>query len=292
MGFVLTELKRRGGVAKTAALRQAGITTSQVRAAVARGDVRHVRKGWVAAADAPAEVVRAVSVGGRLACISAARHVGLWVPDEPDAVHVGIPRHAGRRHGALTGIVAHWNSARWADESATVEQVEVLVRQVLLCCERESAIAIIDSALNQRRLSAAALRRVIRSLPKRFGPVLEEVDADAESGLETLCRLRLAALGAGIRSQVEIPGVGRVDLLLGERLIIEADGRAWHDGSTSFHADRTRDLALLRLGYIVIRVSYAHVMNEWMLVELAVGALIERREHLWSRAHRRAGLGR
>ncbi|MDP3209614.1 MAG: DUF559 domain-containing protein [Rhodoglobus sp.] len=290
MNSVLTELRRRGGVAKVSTLRRAGVTTAQVRSAAARGIVQQVRKGWVALADAPAEVVRAVRVGGRLACISAARHAGLWVPDEPDTVHVGFPRHAGRRHGALTGVIAHWSSANWADEAGVIESVEVLVRQVLLCCERESAIAIIDSALNQRRLSATALRRVIRSLPDRFGTVLDEVDAKSESGLETLCRLRLGALGVSIRSQVDIPGVGRVDLVVGERLVVEADGRTWHEGATSFHADRTRDLALLRLGYVVIRISYAHVMNEWMLVELAVRALIERREHLWSTGHRRAGL--
>ncbi len=270
MESVRAEVRRLGGVARIVALRRIGVTTARVRAAIARGELRRVRKGWVCVPDAPADVVRAVSVGGRLACISAARSRGLWVPGESDILHVGLPHHAGHRPGELTGVVAHWTSARWRDEAQTIEPVDTLIRQVLLCCDRESAIAIIDSALNQRKLTGAILRRIVTSLPTRFGTVLDEVDAASESGLETLCRLRLTALGASIRSQVTIPGVGRVDLLIGDRLIVEADGREWHDGSTSFHADRTRDLALLRLGYLVIRVSYEHVINEWMLVELTV----------------------
>ena len=273
-------------------LRQAGHTTAQIRAAVARGDARRLRTGWVAVVDAPDDVVRAVRLGGRLACLSAARHHGLWVPEADDHLHVALPRHAGRRFGDGAEFTVHWDSANWRDLPATVESVEALVRQVLLCCDREIAIVIIDSALNQRKLSWAALRRVVRRLPSRFGSVLDDVDSASESGLETLCRLRLRGLGASIRSQVTIPGVGRVDLLVGERLIIEADGREWHEGRGAFHGDRARDLALLRLGYIVIRVSYPLIMSEWMLVELTVRALIDRREHLWSAAHRREGVAR
>ena len=80
--------------------------------------------------------------------------------------------------------------------------------------------------------------------------------------------------------------------LKGDRFVIEADGREWHEGGSAFHADRIRDLALLRLGYVVIRVSYPLIMSEWMLVELSVRALIGRREHLWSATHRREGLAR
>lgn len=292
MNSVATAIRRRGGVARVATLRQDGHSTAQIRAAATRGDVHRLRKGWVAVADAPADVVRAVTLGGRLACLSAARYHGLWVPDVDNELHVSLPRHAGRVFGDLAECTAHWDSASWHDEAATVESVEGLVRQVLLCCDRETAIVIIDSALNRRALSHAALRRLVGGLPSRFASVLSEVDSASESGLETLCRVRLRGLGASIRSQVTIPGVGRVDLLIGDRLIVEADGREWHEGSTAFHADRTRDLALLRLGYIVVRVSYALVVTEWKLVELTVRALLGRREHLWSAAHRREGLGR
>jgi very-short-patch-repair endonuclease len=260
-----------------------------LRLALARGQVRRIRKGWVAIPDAHADVVRAVTLGGRLACMSAARHHGLWAPDDT-VLHVGRPAHAGRVFGDPTGVVQHWQSPSWREDERPIESVPMLVRKILLCCDREYAIAVIDSALNQRKLTAAALKRILVTLPPRFSSILGDVDAASESGLESLCRVRLRNIGTSIRSQVNIVGVGRVDLLVGDRLVIEADGQAWHDGRESFHVDRTRDLALHRLGYIVIRVSYAHVMFEWMLVELAIRAIIGRREHLWSAAHRRDGL--
>lgn len=167
-----------------------------------------------------------------------------------------------------------------------------LARQVLLCCDRETAIAIIDSALNKRMLSLSELARVVASLPDRFSDVLGSVDSGSQSGLETLCRLRLTRPGLRIRTQVQIEGVGRVDLVVGDRLVIEADGRDWHDTPDAFRTDRSRDLALARLGYVVIRLSYAQIMKNWPLVELTVASLITRREHLWSAAHHRADLAR
>ena len=81
-------------------------------------------------------------------------------------------------------------------------------------------------------------------------------------------------LGVRIQSQMMIDGVGRLDLVVGDRLVVETDGRKWHDGPDAFHRDRTRDLALLRHGYIVILLSYQQVMDEWQLIELVVRAII------------------
>jgi len=270
-------------------VRAAGVSMSQIRGAIARGEVRRIRKGWLTTPDASAEVVRAVSLGGRLACVSAARLLGLWTLTREE-LHLGRPAHSGRANRDAAGVVEHWTSPSWAI-AEPVESIAVLVRQVILCCSREEAIAIIDSALNKRLITVSRLARVLRTLPQKYVSILNEVDAVSESGLESLCRFRLKNLGVSIRSQMSILGVGRVDLLIGDRLVLEADGQSWHDGGAAFHSDRTRDLALHRLGYIVIRVSYVHVIDEWMLVELAVRALIGRREHLWSAAHRREGLG-
>lgn len=291
MHTVEQAVRRRGGVARTSQLKKAGLTDAAVRSAVARGEVIRVRKGWLCTPDANPDIVRAVSLGGRLACISAAAHLGLWTP-ETEHLHVSRPAHAGRAHGDPHGVIVHWQSVAWSAADSAVEAVPALVRQLLLCCTREDAITVIDSALNKRMLDLATLAAVVESLPSRYRTVLSEVDARSESGLESLCRYRLRGLGTSIRSQVTIAGVGRVDLVIGDRLVLEADGRRWHDGSASFLADRTRDLALMRLGYIVLRVGYAHVLNEWALVELTVRALVERGEHLWSAVHRAGGLTR
>lgn len=60
-------------------------------------------------------------------------------------------------------------------------------------------------------------------MSKRFRCVLDKVDPRAESGIETMVRLRLESLNIRLRPQVSIPMVGRVDFLVGTSLIIEVE---------------------------------------------------------------------
>ena len=292
MTTALEIVGRLGGVVRVSALRSAGATESEIRAAVRGGQLRRIRKGWLHTADAAPAIIRAVRLGGRLACVSAARHLGLWTLDDEHEFHLARPAHAGRTYGDPTNVVEHWQSTPWRSRESAVESIPALVRQVLLCCDRERALTIIDSALNKRMLTYSQLARIVHGLPPRYASVLDQVDSASESGLETLCRVRFMHRGYRIRCQVVIEGAGRVDLVIGDRLVIEADGRKWHEGPDAFRADRTRDLALARLGYVVIRLAYEHIVYEWALVDLTVAEIVGRREHLWNAAHRRAGLAR
>lgn len=290
MANAAARIRSLGGVARVAALRRAGATEADVRTAIRDRQLLRIRKGWVHTPDAAPILLRAVALGGRVACISAARLLGLWTPDDDGALHLARPAHAGRTYGDPANVVEHWQSDPWRMREEAVESIPNPVRQVLLCCSREVAITIIDSALNKRVLTRAQLKQVVATLPAGLASVLEDVDGASESGLETLCRLSLVSLGARVRTQVFIRGVGRLDLIVEDRLVVEADGRAWHDSPGAFYADRNRDIRLIALGYVVIRLSYQQVVHEWPLVELALSGLMSRREHLWSRAHRLAGL--
>lgn len=286
----LLTARRLGGAARTATLTAAGATPGDISSALRRGTLVRLGRGWLALPDAPGEVTRALGMGGRVACISAARLHRLWTPREDERLHVAVPRHAGHVGEHPPDAVRHWQSDSWTRHPFVVEPVVDLVRQMLLCCEREDALAVIDSALNTGALSKAALSRLVRTLPPRFQTVPDEADSRSESGLETFCRVRFVPMGLPVRTQVHIPGVGNVDMVIGDRIVVEADGKEWHEGADAFIRDRSRDLALVRLGYVVIRVGYPHVVHEWELVELAVRGLVARGEHRWSAAHRRAGL--
>ncbi|WP_162242479.1 MULTISPECIES: endonuclease domain-containing protein [unclassified Microcella] len=72
-------------------------------------------------------------------------------------------------------------------------------------------------------------------------------------------RVALRDVGLAVDVQVVIPGVGRVDLLVEGRVVVEVDGRRWHEGEQE--RDYWRDLQLARHGYIVVRVDYAHVVS-------------------------------
>ncbi|RFA16047.1 hypothetical protein B7R22_04740 [Subtercola boreus] len=115
-------------------------------------------------------------------------------------------------------------------------------------------------------------------------------DGSAQSGLESKARLRLYALGIPHRSQVYFGGVGKVDLVIGDRIVLELDGREWHSTPAAFAEDRRRDLILTERGRHVIRLTYAQVMFEWPRIEGLLRELVARREHRWGARHRRAGL--
>jgi hypothetical protein len=84
-----------------------------------------------------------------------------------------------------------------------------------------------------------------------------------------------------------LEGIGRVDLLVGDRLIIEADGRQWHEGSDAFLVDRSRDLEALRRCFLPLRLAPHHVLYEWQWVETVVLSLVKGGEHRWTAAQLR-----
>ncbi|MGX5682511.1 endonuclease domain-containing protein [Schumannella luteola] len=95
--------------------------------------------------------------------------------------------------------------------------------------------------------------------------------------------MRLRRWRVSVQTQVVIAGVGRVDVLIGDRLVLELDGYGFHATGESFESDRRRDLELARLDYRVIRLSYRQVMYSWEEAESVLLALIRRGEHRWPR---------
>jgi very-short-patch-repair endonuclease len=114
-------------------------------------------------------------------------------------------------------------------------------------------------------------------------------DGASQSGIETIARVALRRRRVRLRSQVVIASVGHVDLVIGDRLVLELDGQEWHQGS-DFEEDRRRDLALVARGYLVVRVSYSQVIESWAEVERELLTIIRRGDHLW-RAKQRRNVG-
>ncbi|WP_147304033.1 endonuclease domain-containing protein [Subtercola boreus] len=147
---------------------------------------------------------------------------------------------------------------------------------------------LIDSALHLKvdGVTLASLGRLFEGLPARYRSALSRADPESESGIETLVRLRLRSLGISVRTQVRHRGVGRVDLLVGDRLVIEVDGREHHDSREAFASDRERDLVLFRDGFDRLRLTYAHVMYRWPEIEGVIVEAVRRRRHRWRMSDR------
>lgn len=93
-----------------------------------------------------------------------------------------------------------------------------------------------------------------------------------------MVRVMLSSRGVPVRPQVHVPGVGRVDLLVGESLIIECDSEEHHAGIID--KDRRRDMMARRLGYTVVRLSWQQVWCTWEETRAFLADLIRTRRHL------------
>ena len=275
-------LARNAGVVTRAALTEWGVGRRHLDRAIAAGTVRRLRPGWYASEEAPPDVVRSIQVGGRLGCGSALAALGVWMmPDE--RLHVSVPR--GTQPRPVAGVVMHWVDDRLGPGYPVDDPTAALARAIL-CLDRRAAIVAVDSAVNKHLITDSRAVEICQSTP-RGRQLLRHLDFRSQSGLETIARLALRAQGLRVTPQVFVENVGWVDLVIGDRLVLELDGEAWHDRPGDFESDRRRDRVLVSLGYIVIRASYRQVMYEWPLIEAQIMAVVRRGEHHWRKVHGR-----
>jgi very-short-patch-repair endonuclease len=277
-------IARSGGIASARQLADAGCHPRLVALARESGSIVRIRRGWYATPHAPQPVVSAVRAGGRLGCCSALRLSGVWVLDD-DVVHVTVGAGA---HPSLAGsqrVKLHW-AGTGLDNSYPMTGVLEALDQYVRCGSEVAVVAAADSALNQ---GLATESEVLAMLSKtaRGRRIAARLDPNSQSGLESIARFALVRHGIKLRTQVFVAGVGRVDLIVGDRLVIELDGEEWHGGAR-FEEDRRRDLALVAAGYLVVRLSYKQVLGDWATVESSLLAIIRRRDHQWRGQFRRS----
>ncbi|TFC92123.1 MULTISPECIES: DUF559 domain-containing protein [Cryobacterium] len=272
-------------IAETGALNAAGADWRALRAAVETGYLVRARRGHYALPDTDMHILEAVRLGGRLACVSAVANAGIFVLDSAFA-HIHLDPTASRlraphdRFQQLTsqnrdGVELHWGQLldpRGGTEFR-IGLADALV-QGFRCQESSFAIASLENALHQKLLAAHAVAQVFAALPAEFQRLRPLIDSRSESGQESV--LRLVFLGAGfhVEIQVEIGGVGRVDMIVEGRIVVEADSRQFHEGWEAQARDRTRDCDLAMLGYLSLRVLYRDIIHNPERVIAAVIGLL------------------
>ncbi|KQR89343.1 hypothetical protein ASF96_06385 [Microbacterium sp. Leaf179] len=268
---------RAGGVMRRADLIRRGATHADVRRFV-RGEVfERLRDGVLALPETDPLVATAAMHGGSVACASALRRYGVWLWEDDARVHVWLGT-SGRRHGHPGCRCVNHHDAGTAS-FGVVSIVQALV-QVATCLGDEVFFAAFESAWRKGLIDRAQRAEVRAGLRAGRRWLVDLARPDADSGLESILRLRLSRLGIRLESQIRIPGVGVVDFLLHGRIILEVDGRENHDGVSLRHKDLRRDAIAAAQGFETLRFDYAMVLHEWHLVEAAV---------LARRAHARGG---
>lgn len=268
----------RGGVSSTAELRVLGYTAREIAHAAEGGDLLRVTRGVFALPQLDPLELAALRAGGRLTGAAGARRHGIWAPHH-QVIDVAVEPHArSPRPQSGVHLRIDWSARREPGTRSLVGPAGCLIR---LCHveDTRSAFAALESALHAGCLTLQERERVVASAPRRLRRFLARAVAASESGGESLLTIGLIRAGIPFTQQVDVPGVGRVDVIIGRRLVVEIDGAQFHTGREAFERDRRRDALLVARGYRVLRFSYRQVLHRWLEVERAIHAAVGRGDH-------------
>lgn len=266
-------LRALGGIARTSQLCRRGATRAQLARGVDRGTLIRVRHGVYTVPEADPSTRIAAAHGGELCCASALRRHGVWVLEDPVRLHVWEGPHARVHPHDGCRCTTHRDDGRSA--FGVVSVVHALI-QSAPCLGAEAFFAAFESAWYLGLLTRSDRALLRQGVLARYRYLVDIARPDAESGIESLLRLRLSRLGIRLDSQILIPGVGRVDFVLAGRIILEVDGRLNHEGPSQRHRDLVRDAETAAVGYETLRFDYALVVHDWPRVERAIVAALAR----------------
>ena len=269
-------LRALGRMARTSELRRRGVAEADLTRAVRAGEILRPRQGVYASVDTAPALLHAAEHGGTLGCCAAGALHGLWILRAPDQHHIWLGAKGTARSTCKTCRI-HWDAGRVS--VGILPPVATVLLQIANCADEDTFFAALESALRHSRLAPGDLAWLWRHLPIRMRWLVGFARADADSGLESLVRLRLHRIGITVRTQVLIPGVGEVDFVIGSRLIVEADGRENHEGDDKRHKDLLRDAVAATLGYETLRFDYDLILHDWPVVEAAILAALTRGEN-------------
>lgn len=246
-------LRKSGGVARSGQLRDAGFPLRDLSRLTALGATQP-RRGIFVLPEYDKGLLAAVLNNGRLSCASAAGHYGLWLRSPPEQPHLAC------NHGHGNGFIRHRTVRFPGHPSLPVAAVEDVVLHALGCLPPPASAAMATSAIRlhgvPRELLASRLQADRSGRARR---ILSELDLRAESIVEVDAQHLLRTHGIAYDAQVFLPGIGRVDFLLGGFLIVEIDGFAFHSKREDMLRDRTRNNLSAVHGYAVLRYMPEHI---------------------------------
>jgi very-short-patch-repair endonuclease len=298
MADIADLVRRCGGLAPTWRLVELGATRKAIAWAAGNGAIKRVRKGWYCLPDTPTLRQQAARVGGRLTEVSAAADAGVWAPPS-DSLHVALapnacrPRerdHFRRRLNAESRlpVTLYWNDSGDGGDRFTVA-VPVWVRDVVSTRSLSVAAGVADSALQLGVLKRVEWAAIRASLPSERRASFGVIDGIPESGTESMVRMALHLAGIESTPQVWVTDRIRVDLLIGDRLVVEVVSQKHHGSREQRLRDLARTAELVRLGYHVLEFDYAQIMSSLDTVVATVQASVDGFYHLAPEPRSRLG---
>lgn len=263
-----------------------GLSGSAIDRRLRSGVLRTVHPGVYAVAGSPVTAAQrrwaallAVGAGSTLSFESAARIHGLATVPAVGPV-VCTTEHSGSQR--LAGVVVHQIS----DVAVTdVERIDGLpvttvprtIVDLAATWRPKRMEIVLDDAVAARKTSFADVGECLRSVARRGKPgvrslaaILDERGPGAVPAASVLERDFFALLAAsGLPAPTRQHPLPRLDGTLGLvdaawvplRLIVEVDGRRWHQRIADMKRDRDRDLQAAASGWMIVRLLHEHVVG-------------------------------
>jgi very-short-patch-repair endonuclease len=205
-----------------------------------------------------------------LTCLSAAPTYGLWTLNEAGAVHLS-PSHKVTPPGTLTHGRCPHPPHPWLPVAGLAD---VLIH-ALRCLPEVESLVMVQCAAQRGDITVEFLRRKLPgNRNARARAVLDSVIPRADSILEVLANYHFRRAGLHLRMHVELPGVGEVDFLIEECLVVETDGST-HLEPRQVKKDRKRNNATVIGGRLGLRFGYDDVVNHPQRMVAEVTAVLE-----------------
>jgi len=208
---------------------------------------------------------------------------------DDDPIHVAVDRK--RRFSPPPGVVAHHlagldSHVRWNASPPRVRIEEALVDLAAEATSELRAIGVLADAVQARRTTASRLLDTLggraRIARRAFlDGVLRDIDTGACSVLEHgyLTRVeRPHSLPPGERQASGAGPIRRDVLYRQQQVVVELDGRAFHDNAGARGRDLDRDLAAaVEEGLTTTRLGWGQVFDHACTTALRIGLLLQRR---------------
>jgi very-short-patch-repair endonuclease len=264
------------GYAHRSDLLEAGWRPDRLRRAIAEEGLLVRRRRWILDPTAPEAIRLAAETGGRVACVTAGELHGAWQLGRSAVPHLRLGPHQSDVCG--DAVVHRTLDLVPASPRSLVEPVVNALSQVAACLPHDDAAIVWESALNRGLVHREELAGV-RWRGERATTLARECSSASDSGLETRFVIGMRREGIGVRQQVWIRG-RPVDGLIGNRLVVQIDGYAFHSDARQRRADIAHDRALQLAGYTVLRFDYHQIVHQWPSVVVEVRRALAQHLHL------------
>jgi very-short-patch-repair endonuclease len=263
-------LGARSGVARASVLRAAGFTRTYLGKAVAAGTIVRIRRGVYSLPQEAGVFGLARRHNALVTCLSAAPTYRLWTLHEAAAVHL-VPGHRVSPPGTLV----HGRCLHAQHPWLPVAGLADVLLHALRCLPELEALVMVQCAVQRGDVTLEFLRRKLPG--NRNGharAILDHVIPRADSILEVLANFHFRRAGLHVRRHVELPGVGEVDFLIEDCLVVETDGGT-HLEPRQVKKDRKRNNATVIGGRLGLRYGYDDVVNHPARMVAEVQAVLE-----------------